>query len=103
MATESRTSGPALADAARDAIRAGRHADAVALLEAAGVERSGDPAGLRLLAEALRPTDPARSRTCWDRVLAGAPGDAEAHFFLGELDRAAGDIEGAIGHFRQAL
>jgi tetratricopeptide (TPR) repeat protein len=103
MAIESRTPVPALAAAAREAIRAGRHADAVALLEAAGVERGGDPASLRLLAEALRPIDPARSRTCWNRVLASAPGDPEAHFFLGELDRAAGDIEGAIGQFRQAL
>jgi predicted O-linked N-acetylglucosamine transferase (SPINDLY family) len=90
-------------EAARTALRAGRHADAVAILESAGVERGADPAALRLLGEALRPLDAARSRACWERVVAGAPDDAEANFFLGDLDREAGDIDGALAHFERAL
>jgi predicted O-linked N-acetylglucosamine transferase (SPINDLY family) len=88
---------------ARVAIRAGRHADAVAILDAANAGERDDPAALRLLGEALRPIDFARSRRYWQRVLDGAPDDPEAHFFVGELDREAGDIEGAIAHFERAL
>ena len=88
---------------ARGAIRAGRHADAVAILDAARVDERSDPAALRLLGEALRPLDLARSRACWERVLDGAPDDPEAHFFVGDLDREAGDIQGAIAHFERAL
>jgi tetratricopeptide (TPR) repeat protein len=64
---------------ARAAIRAGRHADAVAILDTAQAGEHGDPAALRLLGEALRPIDLARSRTYWQRVLDGAPDDPEAH------------------------
>jgi predicted O-linked N-acetylglucosamine transferase (SPINDLY family) len=88
---------------ARAAIRAGRHADAVAILDAAHVEERSDPAALRLLGEALRPIDLARSRACWQRVLDDAPDDPEAHFFVGDLDREGGDIDGAIAHFDLAL
>ena len=88
---------------ARVAIRASRHADAVALLDAANAGERDDPAAWRLLGEALRPIDAERSRTFWQRVLDGAPDDPEAHFFVGDLDREAGDIAGAIVHFERAL
>ena len=88
---------------ARVAIRAGRHADAAAILDAAQAGEHGDPAALRLLGEALRPIDLSRSRTYWQRVLDGSPDDPEALFFVGDLDREAGDIQGAITHFERAL
>jgi predicted O-linked N-acetylglucosamine transferase (SPINDLY family) len=75
----------------------------VEILDAAQVDMRGDAAALRLLGEALRPIDPERSRACWVRVLEGAPEDPEAHFFLGDLDREAGDNAGAIAHFDLAL
>jgi len=90
-------------EAARTAIRRGRHADAVALLDAANVEHGGDIAALRLLGEALRPSDPVRSRACWFHILERAPADPEAHFFLGDLDREAEDFDSAFDHFEQAL
>ena len=89
-------------EGARTALRAGLHDQALAILEAADAERSDDPAAWRLLGEALRPLDVTRSRECWLRVLAVAPDDPEVHFFLGELDREAGDIEAAIGHLELA-
>ena len=51
------------------------HADAVAMLDAARRRAGHDLAALRLLGEALRPTEPARSRACWLRVLDSAPDD----------------------------
>ncbi|MEO8485586.1 MAG: tetratricopeptide repeat protein [Betaproteobacteria bacterium] len=89
-------------EAARALLRAGRHEEAVAVLDAAGVDHEADPAGWRLLGEALRPSDTKRSRAYWMRVVEVAPADPEVHFFLGDLDREAGDIEGAIAHFTQA-
>ena len=90
-------------DIARAAIGAGRHAEAVAVLDADGVGQRDDLTGLRLLGEALRPFDAERSRACWLRVLALLPDDPEAHFFLGDLDREAGHVDGALDHFEQAL
>jgi hypothetical protein len=66
---------------ARAAIRAGRHADAVAILDTAQAGEHGDPAALRLLGEALRPIDLARSRTylaARARRRAGRPGGASS-------------------------
>ena len=88
---------------ARVAIRGGRHADAVAMLDAANVENGHDKVALRLLGEALRPIDAVRSRACWTRILEAAPDDPEANFFVGDLDREAGDIAAAIERFERAL
>ena len=90
-------------EAARAAIASGRHAEAASILDAAGVANGDDMAALRLLGEALRPSDPARSRACWMRILDAEPDDPEAHFFLGDLDREADDVDGAIRHFEHAL
>jgi len=95
---------PASADPierARAALRAGQARDAAALVVHAADAGALD--AMRVLAEALRTIDPAASRARWDRVLAAAPGDAEALFFLGEFARDDGDYALAIERFEQAL
>lgn len=88
-------------EAARAALRAGRPADAVAIIEASPAP--GDIDALRVLAEALRGFDLRRSRSCWEQVLSARPGDPEALFFLGDIQREAGDYRSAIATFEQAL
>ena len=88
-------------EAARAALRAGRAADAVAIIEASPVREDIDAS--RVLGEALRNIDAQRSRACWERVLAALPGDPEALFFLGDILREDGDYLAAIATFEQAL
>ncbi|MFO1281195.1 MAG: tetratricopeptide repeat protein [Burkholderiales bacterium] len=89
-------------DAVRVALREGRPEDALRLL--GQVEPDMDPrVSDRLRAEALRTIDPKQSRITWENILAEKPGDPEALFFIGDLDREAGLIESAITRFEAAL
>ncbi|MBK6806086.1 MAG: tetratricopeptide repeat protein [Betaproteobacteria bacterium] len=103
------TPAPMAADAAdplamaRAALRAGRHADAARIVVAHHGEAPLDFAALKVLAEALRPTDDARSRECWERALRAAPDDPEALFFVGDFCREAGEHARAIELFERAL
>jgi len=89
--------------AARDAIRAGDLERAAAVVERRFGREPDDLGALKLLAEAVRESDPARSRACWERARRAAPGDPEPLFFLGDFCRASGDFAGAIDLFEQAL
>ena len=79
------------------------------MLEAAGIvvahhgETPADFAALKVLAEALRPTDATRSRECWERAHREAPDDPETLFFLGDFCREAGEYERAVALFERAL
>ena len=90
------------ADAARTALRAGHPDEAVRLLTV-GSGPPGGPVELRLYAEAMRTIDAERSREAWTRVLDSSPGDPEALFFLGDIDREAGRFDAAIANFEAAL
>ena len=89
--------------AARDAIRAGELERAATIVERRFGHEPDDLVALKLLAEAIRGSDPARSRACWERARRAAPGDPEPLFFLGDFRRASGDFAGAIDLFEQAL
>ncbi len=88
-------------EAARAALRAGRAVEAVAIIEASPAREDVDAS--RVLGEALRSIDAQRSRACWERVLAARPGDPEALFFLGDIQREEGDYRAAVATFEQAL
>ena len=88
---------------ARAALRAGRHAEAAGIVVAHHGETPADFAALKVLAEALRPTDATRSRECWERAHREAPDDPETLFFLGEFCREAGEFERAVALFERAL
>ena len=88
---------------ARAALRAGRHAEAAGIVVAHHGEAPADFAALKVLAEALRPIDAARSRECWERAHREAPDDPETLFFLGEFCREAGEHARAIELFERAL
>lgn len=90
-------------DLARAALRNGRPDEAVRILVDAFGRSPEDLGTLKLLAEALRGSDPARSRACWERAHERAPDDPETLFFLGDFAREAGDFEEAIRRFEQAL
>ena len=89
--------------AARDAIRTGAFERAGAIVEQHFGREPDDLVALKLLAEAIRSSDPARSRACWERAHRTAPGDPEPLFFLGDFCRASGDVARAIDLFEQAL
>ena len=88
-------------EAARAALRAGRAVEAVAIIEASPAREDVDAS--RVLGEALRSIDAQRSRACWERVLAARPGDPEALFFIGDIQREEGDYRAAVATFEQAL
>jgi predicted O-linked N-acetylglucosamine transferase (SPINDLY family) len=88
---------------ARALLRSGRHAEAAGIVIAHHGESPADLVALKLLAEALRPSDPARSRECWENAHRAAPDDPEALFFLGDFCREAGEYERAIALFERAL
>jgi predicted O-linked N-acetylglucosamine transferase (SPINDLY family) len=88
---------------ARAALRAGRHAEAARIVVAHHGEAPADFAALKVFAEALRPTDAARSRECWERALRAEPDDPEALFFVGDFCREAGEHARAIELFERAL
>jgi len=88
---------------ARAALRNGRPDEAIRILAEAFGPEPDDLGALKLLAEALRASDPARSRACWERAHQRAPDDPEALFFLGDFAREAGDYDAAIRQFERAL
>ncbi|HET9764531.1 MAG TPA: tetratricopeptide repeat protein, partial [Casimicrobiaceae bacterium] len=105
----------AVSTARADAVNASAKAEAAAALargehEAAArsarraVERHPpDPEAWNLLGLALEPSDPAAARAAWDKALALAPRDAEAHFRIGDFERRLGRHEAAIAAYRAAL
>jgi len=88
---------------ARALLRSGRLAEAASIVIAHHGESPEETSALKLLAEALRPTDPARSRECWERAHQTAPDDPETLFFLGDFCREAGEHARAIELFERAL
>ena len=89
--------------AARAALRAGAHAQAAAIVEQHHGRTPADLVALKLYAEAIRPSEPVRSRECWELAHLAAPLDPEPLFFLGDFCREAGEHERAIELFEQAL
>lgn len=89
--------------AARAALRAGALEQSAAIIEQHFGREPDDLAALKLLAEAIRSSDPVRSRECWERAHLAAPEDPEPLFFLGDLCRETGDPVRAIELFEQAL
>lgn len=90
-------------EAARSALRAGRHARAADVIVRHFGDAPADLAALKLLAEALRPSDPVRSRAHWEAAHRAAPDDPESLFFLGDFCREAGEARRAVELFERAL
>lgn len=63
----------------------------------------GDVAAWNLLGEIRRATDPAAAEEAWRQALRLEPGNAEASFRLGNLERGRGEPKAAIAHYERAL
>ena len=62
-----------------------------------------DPEAWNLLGLALEASEPPAARAAWERAIALAPGEAEAHFRIGDFERRLGRHEAAVAAYRAAL
>src|SRR6266700_610371 len=68
------------------------------------VERDpGDVEAWNLLGISLEAVEPDAARAAWERAVALAPGEPEAHFRIGDFERRRGGHEAAIAAYRAAL
>jgi predicted O-linked N-acetylglucosamine transferase (SPINDLY family) len=56
-----------------------------------------------LLGVSLEAVEPDAARAAWEKAVALAPGEPEAHFRIGDFERRRGDHEAAIAAYRAAL
>src|SRR3954468_14354245 len=90
-------------DAAREMIRRGEHASAIAALDRVLAAKPTHATALYLLGVAqLRRGDPSGARTAFEQALAARAGFTEAQVGLAEARLAAGDAAGAIPTVREA-
>jgi protein O-GlcNAc transferase len=97
---------PGRADAkadARSALARGDREAAAQSARRATESTPRDPEAWNLLGLALEAGDPAAARAAWEQALALAPGDAEAHFRIGDFERRHGRHDAAIAAYRAAL
>ncbi|MBR0655943.1 tetratricopeptide repeat protein [Plastoroseomonas arctica] len=88
--------------AARAAIRAGRPAEALAVLDTPWFLRSPTAEVLLLRADALRALDHPGAEAAYQKVLAVTPREASAMMGLGAIARGRGDTKAAIAAFESA-
>ncbi len=89
--------------AARVAMARGDRDEAVRHCRECVAVEPADVDAWNLLGEALRGTDDEGALAAWRAALIAAPGDAEAHFHIGNLLRERGDARGAITEYNAAL
>ena len=78
--------------------------DAAASSARRAVERDpGDVEAWNLLGLSLEAAEPDAARAAWEKAVALAPREPEAHFRIGDLERRGGDHEAAIVAYRAAL
>ena len=92
----------ALFEQARNAATAARWSDALRASRDLVAAAPNDAQAARLRAMILTQTGDDDARTMWERVLALAPGDAEAHFQLGNAAGDRGDFVTAVAHLEAA-
>ena len=92
-----------LRECARVEWKSGDNDRAAADCRAALDRAPSDFAAWNLLGEIVRSSDPAAAEAAWRRALSLAPGDAEAHFHLGNLYRERGDPHAARREYELAL
>ena len=85
------------------ALNAGRKAEALQRLRAAGPAIADDALALQVWAVALEGADHVQALALLERAVRIAPGDALGHFNLAVNLQAADDLPRAIAHYQQAL
>jgi predicted O-linked N-acetylglucosamine transferase (SPINDLY family) len=78
--------------------------DGAALSARRAIENNpGDFGAWNILGLCLEASEPDAARAAWQRAIALAPHDPEAHFRIGDIERRIGDHEAAIAAYRAAL
>ena len=94
---------PTAKEEAKNALARGERSAAARSARAAIERDPRDPEAWNLLGLALEPDDAVAARAAWEKALALSPGNAEAHFRIGDLERRLGRHEAAIAAYRAAL
>ena len=88
---------------ARAQFGSGLHTESAESARRAIELNSADADAWNTLGLSLETTDPAAALAAWERAVALAPRDAEAHFRIGDFWRRRRDFDSAIAAYRSAL